>query len=211
MELATYSIPKNKGRTCIQCGLVFTHKRPGSKACSSACSALIRKSYVRAWTAANPDKIRAASSKHRSTEAYRAKRRSERPKYADQDRAYRARPEAKVLIRNAGRRYDANNKEKRTAWKREWRRRNPETVAAIQAKHRALRRNAEGSFSKAEWKLLLWLFQYRCAYCLEIPEKLEPDHIIPVSRGGSNWIENIVPACRRCNASKGNRWVPQWS
>ena len=31
------------------------------------------------------------------------------------------------------------------------------------------------------------------------------DHIIPRSRGGLDILENLLPACRKCNYSRGNR------
>ena len=31
------------------------------------------------------------------------------------------------------------------------------------------------------------------------------DHILPRSRGGQDLLENLLPACRRCNYSRGNR------
>ena len=36
-------------------------------------------------------------------------------------------------------------------------------------------------------------------------EYLSKDHIIPISKGGNNTRENIVPACITCNSSKGNK------
>ena len=41
----------------------------------------------------------------------------------------------------------------------------------------------------------------RCAYRGEAGP-LEPDHRVPLARGGTNFIANILPACRRCNAEK---------
>jgi 5-methylcytosine-specific restriction endonuclease McrA len=35
--------------------------------------------------------------------------------------------------------------------------------------------------------------------------KLEVDHIVPVSKGGTDDRWNLVPACRECNRSKGNQ------
>ncbi len=46
-----------------------------------------------------------------------------------------------------------------------------------------------------------------CLYCTrEFPQHLlTRDHIVPLSRGGTDRWENVVSACRRCNQHKGNR------
>lgn len=41
-----------------------------------------------------------------------------------------------------------------------------------------------------------------------LPNSAEPDHILPVSRGGTDTLDNIRILCRRCNQSKGNRTQP---
>ena len=52
---------------------------------------------------------------------------------------------------------------------------------------------------------------YRCQYCerfhLELRgrECLTRDHLVPLSRGGSNEWTNVVTACSTCNTRKGNR------
>src|SRR5215218_3280986 len=51
---------------------------------------------------------------------------------------------------------------------------------------------------------------YRCQYCgrhsteLKPREALTRDHLIPLSRGGTNVWQNVVTACSHCNARKGN-------
>lgn len=52
---------------------------------------------------------------------------------------------------------------------------------------------------------------YRCQYCgrpqneLRMRESLTRDHLIPLSRGGSNEWTNVVTACSACNTRKANR------
>ena len=52
---------------------------------------------------------------------------------------------------------------------------------------------------------------YRCQYCGRHQSELKPrealtrDHLIPISRGGTNEWTNVVAACSPCNARKGNR------
>lgn len=52
---------------------------------------------------------------------------------------------------------------------------------------------------------------YRCQYCgrpsfeLKPREALTRDHLIPLSRGGSNEWTNVVTACSSCNTRKANR------
>lgn len=43
-----------------------------------------------------------------------------------------------------------------------------------------------------------------CRYCLSAPAE-SVDHIIPVSRGGTNREENLVGCCLACNSAKGDR------
>ena len=56
----------------------------------------------------------------------------------------------------------------------------------------------------AQWLALVGSRGGLCAYC-GASGPLEADHRIPLSRGGSNDITNILPACVRCNRSKHAR------
>lgn len=48
----------------------------------------------------------------------------------------------------------------------------------------------------------------RCHYCgtPSSEVKLQIDHVVPVSKGGSDDISNLVAACPRCNRAKSNRY-----
>jgi 5-methylcytosine-specific restriction endonuclease McrA len=48
---------------------------------------------------------------------------------------------------------------------------------------------------------------HRCQYCSRPAENL--DHVVPRSRGGSHSWENVVAACRACNARKENRLLEE--
>ena len=50
----------------------------------------------------------------------------------------------------------------------------------------------------------------RCAYCGATGAPLQRDCVLPISRGGRYTLANVVPACGRCNASKGNLEVTGW-
>lgn len=50
---------------------------------------------------------------------------------------------------------------------------------------------------------------YACTYCGS-DKQLEGDHIVPLSRAGSNALANLATACRPCNLSKGSKSVEEW-
>jgi 5-methylcytosine-specific restriction endonuclease McrA len=43
----------------------------------------------------------------------------------------------------------------------------------------------------------------KCAYC-ESTEKLQVDHIVPYSKGGTHDISNLQCLCRKCNRAKSD-------
>ena len=51
---------------------------------------------------------------------------------------------------------------------------------------------------------------YTCVYCGEHGTRLECDHVEPVSRGGTNGIENLATACLRCNRAKRAKTLKEW-
>ena len=52
---------------------------------------------------------------------------------------------------------------------------------------------------------------YTCGYCGARGGKLECDHIVPVSRGGSHHDDNLLTACFTCNRSKRDKLVSEWT
>ena len=51
---------------------------------------------------------------------------------------------------------------------------------------------------------------YTCSYCGSRGGKLECDHKLPVSRGGSHGLDNLTTAYFDCNRSKRAKTVDEW-
>jgi 5-methylcytosine-specific restriction endonuclease McrA len=62
----------------------------------------------------------------------------------------------------------------------------------------------------AQWAALVEAWG-GCAYCgSHVLEGLQKDCMLPISRGGRYTLDNVVPACRSCNASKCNDELTSW-
>lgn len=91
----------------------------------------------------------------------------------------------------------------------EWRKNNPEkfrwSYRLYVERRRARILNAPGNFTTVDWLHKVEYHGWKCAYCrVGLTQKsLTIDHKIPLSKGGSNWLANLIPACRTCNSKKG--------
>jgi 5-methylcytosine-specific restriction endonuclease McrA len=77
-------------------------------------------------------------------------------------------------------------------------------------RRRAKKYGAAGTFDKWDVMIRLGKQKNRCHYCLDQlithgAGKFQIDHFIPLSRGGSNYANNLVIACPDCNRDKSNK------
>jgi 5-methylcytosine-specific restriction endonuclease McrA len=67
----------------------------------------------------------------------------------------------------------------------------------------------EHDLTPAQWEALRAAWG-GCAYCGRTEGSLQRDCVLPISRGGRYTVDNVVPACGSCNASKGNVEATTW-
>lgn len=219
---------------CAACGAAFqtSYRGGGMSPHCSACRAEIRKEKARqrarawreanlerdrencrGWYARNKSRHRALNQRwieknpERSREIKAAWQKQNAERVAEKNaRWYRANKEHVAVVKAAWR---EANKDRIAAVNRLWRLRNPDKTLAADHRRRARKTNAEGHFTRAQFDALCKQLGHRCFYCGK-EEKLTVDHIVPLARGGSNWIENVVPACGSCNSRKHTKTAEEF-
>lgn len=109
--------------------------------------------------------------------------------------------------REASKRYYQSNKEKVHKANKSYLERNPEVINAIKNNRRAREKNAEGRISAKTWKEILNKYGNKCLCCGRTDVKLTVDHIVPLSKGGTNNSDNLQPLCISCNSSKHTKTI----
>lgn len=102
-------------------------------------------------------------------------------------------------------RWQKENPERAKARSNRWKRENPERVRIHGNRRRARKVNAEGCASAEQIAARVEYYGGLCYLCGRPYEAI--DHVVPLSRGGSNWPANQRPICALCNARKGAKML----
>lgn len=155
-----------------------------------------KKESARKWRKANPQKVAASIRKYYSNNKqailkYLAnKYKDNREIFLEKDREWREK-----------------NVELHRANAKRWRESNPDKARISSRNKRCMRKSAEGRHTLSDINYIRRKQNGKCVYCkVKLCFVVEHvDHIIAISKGGSNWPSNIQLLCAPCNMKKHNK------
>jgi len=125
----------------------------------------------------------------------------------NKDKVLAWRQEHKEETREKNRNYHNTHKEAIQARKRANHRKYPHKTRVGTRHYRARKAAARGSFTEDEFQALCQHYEHRCLSCGKETGRLEADHVIPLVKGGDDFIDNIQPLCKSCNCRKGTQII----
>lgn len=215
-------------RVCSKCGI----EKPSSEFHYARCL-MCRREQKRTWLITNPEKQRACNATWREKNKEKIRKQNHaryarnKPKHREQAYAWRqanrerdleyhrawgkgrrSSKEYRKKQREWGRAWYLANKERQLAKSRAWRIAHKDQFHVYRNRNRAKRREAKGQATPEQIAARVAFYGSRCAYCNGPYESI--DHVVPLSRGGSNWPANLRPACKKCNFTKGTKRLLKW-
>lgn len=177
----------------------FSRDKSHKNGLASTCK-VCNKARGAAWRKNNLDRERENNRKWRleHPEQSRATRHAYYEEHIEQHRAL-------------GKKWNRRNRKRVNALSREWAKAHPEQIRKNAHCRRARIRNATGSHTAMDIIVLNINQRNKCAYCgCSLGDDYHVDHVIPLSRGGSDDFDNLALACPHCNASKNDRLLSEW-
>ncbi len=177
-QYKSVAVDNKRDKQCVVCGSSFkAHKRT---TCSLKCYYILNRDAFKKRYAENKDKHYEGLKKFKE----------KNPNY----------------FKEYMKEYRENNKERLSLQSKEYRKNRPEQTNARKQRRRAKLLEVGGSYSAKEWNELKRKYGNLCLCCRE-EKPLTVDHVIPLSKGGTNDIDNIQPLCVSCNSRKGTKEI----
>ena len=184
----------------------------------------------RRWRQANREKDLANkrtwyySNREKVLEHNRQWRENNKERKKDRDKRYYQ--VNKNRIRELQRKYREENKDQYRVyfenWKAEnserykeaytlWRKKHEELVRAYKRNYKARKKHAEGTHNGRDIERLYVKQGGKCFYCgTKLNDVFHVDHKVPLSRGGSNFPNNLALACPTCNLQKNDKTAEEY-
>lgn len=213
----TTNVTEKKCARCktIKASTEFQKRRSNKDGLDNYCSAC-KSAILKEWRVANPEKAKAHSTRQRQEikndpmqsqqmrQYHQAYYQKHKERYAKQHKRRYAVHRDQILEGHRSR-YKAN-RDRYLSISRAYRLANPHKTKVWSLRHWTRKKNAEGSHTPEEWKALCEWFGNKCLACGSA-ERLTIDHVVPLARGGTDYISNIQPLCHSCNCSKQDKTI----
>lgn len=98
--------------------------------------------------------------------------------------------------------YRQKNKVRLYELQKLWKKNNCEKRRLMWISYRARKQNADGYCTNDQLLEKIKYYDSKCYICCAKYEQI--DHVIPLSKGGTNWPANLKPICKSCNTHKGS-------
>ena len=109
-------------------------------------------------------------------------------------------------VSDSRRKHYESNRDEVIARSKKWAENNPERVRQAKTnnlrRRRAARHASRGNFTVEEFKELCESYGNKCLACGDTEAVLEADHVVPLTKGGSDSISDIQSLCGSCNRKK---------
>lgn len=177
-------------KPCKKCGSTERNKSGGCTLCG--------RRRMKEWKLANPEKVKELTKKYREKHGTRLNEQARIKKNIKYH-------ENIEKFREERKEYYYANREREQAKHREWKRNNREN--SVKHTHLDKARKAGVKTEPYTFSIIREYYGNICLCCRRSNVKLTLDHIVPISMGGDDIIQNIQPLCGSCNSKKSRRII----
>jgi 5-methylcytosine-specific restriction endonuclease McrA len=118
-----------------------------------------------------------------------------------------------------GRKWRLENPDKQKTMRDSWESRNKDKRRAYNTQHTHNRRVRQKLSRKDNAAVYKWIRSWKkrrsvlCYWCMNLflPSQCHVDHIVPISSGGKNTIDNVCISCAPCNIKKRAKSLKEWN
>jgi 5-methylcytosine-specific restriction endonuclease McrA len=101
---------------------------------------------------------------------------------------------------------DYDSSPRRKEYYRQYRKNNRNKANAVNNNRRTKKAQNGGSYTAQEFAKLCEMYENKCL-CCGSTAPLTADHVVPISKGGTSYIDNIQPLCKPCNCKKHDKTI----